>query len=82
MLADLRVVSDPSDTVHKHFKQNSGKSEFVLREGSVAGKEASPAGEEKGDEIQADLYIHHVFVHFHRWGYVLRTVMGERGTHH
>jgi len=43
-------VTDPSDTVHKHFKQNSGKSEFVLREGSVvAGKEVS-GGEEEGDE--------------------------------
>lgn len=36
------------DTVHKHFKQNSGKSEFVLREGSVAGKEPS-RGEKKGE---------------------------------
>lgn len=60
-------MSDPSDTVHKHFKQNSGKSEFVLREGSIVGKEASPGEEEKRDEVQADLYIHHVSVHFHRW---------------
>lgn len=45
----LPAWSDPSDTVHKHFKQNSGKSEFVPREGSLAhiGKEVSRKGEEK-----------------------------------
>jgi len=68
MLADSRVVSDPSDTVHKHFKQNSGKSEFVLREGSIAGKETSPGGEGKGNEkVRAPIYIYvTVSVHFYR----------------
>lgn len=37
------------DTVHKHFKQNSGKSEFVLREGSVAGKEPSREERKRGE---------------------------------
>lgn len=26
-----------------------------------------PGGEEKGDYVRADLYIHHMSMHFHRW---------------